>query len=165
MLADWCRIFSSCNGCIFHRVRMQSHPTAPNTSYETLNYNVLLFCCFFCCEQISAFTTKGLWCYCNGTLTAATESFKHSFVMGTVEGSTLFPKIATIILAIALLFHLIAIGAPWWSVSNTHKTERAEHIGLWKYCSSPMGASMEQCFDFVDIITGGTWSVCSRTAY
>jgi len=74
--------------------------------------------------------------------------------MGSVEGSTLFPKIAACLLAIALLFHLIAIGAPWWSVSNLQKTERAEHIGLWKYCSSPGGIS-ESCFDFVDIIMGG----------
>jgi len=76
--------------------------------------------------------------------------------MGAVEGSTLFPKIATFLLAIALLFHLIAIGAPWWSTSNTQKTEREEHIGLWKYCSSPISQSAnEACFDFVDIITGG----------
>ena len=79
--------------------------------------------------------------------------------MGSFEGSTLLPKIATIILAVAFLFHLIAIGAPWWSVSNMRKTERAEHIGLWKYCSSPLGAEMEQCFDFVDIITGGMSSM------
>jgi len=75
--------------------------------------------------------------------------------MGSFEGSMLFPKIAAIVLAIALLFHLIAIGAPWWSVSNLQKTERAEHIGLWKYCSSPLGHPSEACYDFVDIITGG----------
>jgi len=76
--------------------------------------------------------------------------------MGSVEGSSLFPKIAAIVLAIAMLFHLIAIGAPWWSVSNTQRTERAEHIGLWKYCVSPIGHT-ESCYDFVDIITGGVW--------
>jgi len=75
--------------------------------------------------------------------------------MGSIEGSTLFPKIATILLAIALLFHLIAIGAPWWSISNPRKSERAEHVGLWKYCSSPQGHPGEACFDFVDITSGG----------
>jgi len=75
--------------------------------------------------------------------------------MGSVEGSTLLPKVATILLAIAFLFHLIAIAAPWWSVSNLQKTERAEHIGLWKYCTSPIGHKYESCWDFVDIVTGG----------
>jgi len=75
--------------------------------------------------------------------------------MGSFEGSTLFPKIATIVLAVALLFHLIAIGAPWWSISNPQKTNRDEHIGLWKYCSTPIGHPTEACYDFVDIIMGG----------
>ena len=80
--------------------------------------------------------------------------------MGSVEGSTLLPKIASFMLMIALLFHLIAIGAPWWSVSNLQKTERAEHVGLWKYCSSPIGDKYEACWDFVDIITGGMCTLC-----
>lgn len=74
--------------------------------------------------------------------------------MGSFEGNTLLPKIAAILLAIALLFHLIAIGAPWWSTSNLQKTDRAEHIGLWKYCSTPIGHPSESCYDFVDIVTG-----------
>jgi len=75
--------------------------------------------------------------------------------MGSVEGSTVFPMIATIVLAMALLLHLIATGAPWWSVSNTRKTERSEHIGLWKYCTSPTGEKSEACWHFVDIIYPG----------
>ena len=85
--------------------------------------------------------------------------------MGSVEGSTLLPKIATIVLAIALLFHLVAIAAPWWSVSNLQKTERAEHVGLWKYCVNPIGDKQESCWDFVDIITGGMCTLlCSSIA-
>ena len=82
--------------------------------------------------------------------------------MGSFEGSTLLPKVATIILAVALLCHLIAIGAPWWSISNPQKTERDEHVGLWKYCSSPIGTNMESCYDFVDVITGGTCTHCHK---
>lgn len=74
--------------------------------------------------------------------------------MGSVEGSTLLPKIATFVLALALLFHLIAISAPWWSVSNNQKTERSEHVGLWRYCTNPIGDRSEACWDFVDIIYG-----------
>lgn len=83
--------------------------------------------------------------------------------MGSVEGSTLLPKIATILLALALLFHLIAISAPWWSVSNTQKTERYEHVGLWRYCTSPIGDLYESCWDFVDIITGGMCTLHSTS--
>lgn len=83
-------------------------------------------------------------------------------MMASVEGSTLLPKIATFVLAIALLFHLIAISAPWWSVSNTQKTERSEHVGLWRYCTKPIGDKSEACWDFVDIIYGGE---CSLQAF
>jgi ubiquitin carboxyl-terminal hydrolase 34 len=57
------------------------------------------------------------------------------------------------LLAIAFLFHLIALGAPWWARSDMQQTDRAEHIGLWRYCSSPVGGG-EACGDFVEIITG-----------
>jgi hypothetical protein len=73
--------------------------------------------------------------------------------MGSIEGSSLFPKVAAILLAIAFLFHLIAIGAPWWAATDSSQTDRAEHIGLWKYCTSPIGGG-ESCNDFVEIITG-----------
>jgi hypothetical protein len=73
--------------------------------------------------------------------------------MGSGEGSSLFPKIATVLLGIAFLFHLIAIGSTWWGRADPSQTDRAEHLGLWKYCADPIGGS-EACNDFVDIIYG-----------
>jgi ubiquitin carboxyl-terminal hydrolase 34 len=73
--------------------------------------------------------------------------------MGSIEGSSLFPKIAAILLAIAFLFHLIAIGAPWWARTDTDQTDRKEHIGLWRYCTSPIGGG-HACNDFVEIWMG-----------
>lgn len=67
--------------------------------------------------------------------------------------TVLYTRIATVLLAIAFLLHLIAIGSPWWANTDSSKTTRAEHIGLWKYCTSPIGGG-ESCFDFVEIITG-----------
>jgi len=71
--------------------------------------------------------------------------------MGGKGEPSIYPKIATILLAIAFLFHLIAIGAPRWAMASIE--QRYEHIGLWKYCSYPYGGG-ESCNDFVDIIYG-----------
>jgi len=71
--------------------------------------------------------------------------------MGHGESSSLYPKIAVVLLAIAFLLHLIAIGAPRWAIAPV--PQRYEHIGLWKYCSYPYGGG-ESCYDFVDIIYG-----------
>lgn len=75
--------------------------------------------------------------------------------MGAIDrGSGLLPKVAAIILVIALLLHLIALGAPNWAKTDESQTERKEHIGLWKYCTYPVGGG-QSCDDFVNIITGG----------
>ena len=70
------------------------------------------------------------------------------------KGLNLFKLISVGLLAIAFLFHLIAISAPHWASTDLSRTERAEHIGLWKYCTYPYGGG-ETCHDFVDIIYGG----------
>lgn len=66
----------------------------------------------------------------------------------------MFPKVAFGCLALALLLHLIAMGAPQWARSDLNKMDRKEHIGLWRYCTYPYGGG-EACGDFVDIIVGG----------
>ena len=68
------------------------------------------------------------------------------------EGSK-WPKVAFILLLVALLFHLISFGAPHWASTNSN-AQRREHIGLWRYCAYPIGGG-ETCSDFIDIITGG----------
>ncbi|ELU12940.1 hypothetical protein CAPTEDRAFT_198743 [Capitella teleta] len=65
----------------------------------------------------------------------------------------MFPKVAFGCLALALLLHLIAMGAPQWARSDLNKMDRKEHIGLWRYCTYPYGGG-EACGDFVDIIVG-----------
>ena len=72
---------------------------------------------------------------------------------GAMEGSK-WPKIAALLMFIALLFHLISFGAPHWAKTNESRTPRKEHIGLWRYCTYPIGGG-ETCSDFIDIITGG----------
>jgi ubiquitin carboxyl-terminal hydrolase 34 len=64
---------------------------------------------------------------------------------------SIYPKVATALLGIAFILHLIAIGAPWWATAPMD--QRTEHIGLWKYCTLPEGGG-ESCNDFVDIIYG-----------
>lgn len=74
--------------------------------------------------------------------------------MGAIDkGSGLLPKVAALLLVIALLFHLIAIGAPNWAKTDESQTDRKEHIGLWRYCTYPVGGG-QSCDDFVNIITG-----------
>jgi len=73
--------------------------------------------------------------------------------MASGDSSSMFPKIATILLAIAFLLHLIAIGSSWWGRADPSRSERVEHLGLWKYCTDPLGGG-EACNDFVDIIYG-----------
>jgi len=77
--------------------------------------------------------------------------------MASGDGGSMFPKIATILLAIAFLLHLIAIGSSWWARADPSRSDRVEHIGLWKYCADPIGGG-EACNDFVDIIYGGQLS-------
>lgn len=74
--------------------------------------------------------------------------------MGSGGSSSWFPKIATILLAIAFLLHLIAIGSTWWARADPSRSDRVEHIGLWRYCANPIGGG-EACGDFVEIIYGG----------
>jgi len=71
-----------------------------------------------------------------------------------MASTSFFPKIATIALVIAFLFHLIAIASTWWGHADLSRTERDEHFGLWKYCANPINGGGEQCNDFVDIIYG-----------
>ena len=111
---------------------------------------------FLRCEQNCALMPLDLWRCSEARLW---QLIQLTSLTMAIECSTLLPKIAAILLALAMLFHLIAISAPWWSVSNPQKTDRDEHVGLWKYCSSPIGHATESCFDFVDIITGG-WGSC-----
>lgn len=73
--------------------------------------------------------------------------------MGQGGESSLFPKVAFGLLCLALLLHFIAMGAPQWARSLPDR-ERKDHIGLWRYCSYPIGGG-ESCGDFVDIIVGG----------
>ncbi|ESO01774.1 hypothetical protein HELRODRAFT_188474 [Helobdella robusta] len=69
------------------------------------------------------------------------------------EGHNIF-KLATVAcLFVAMLFHLIAIASPNWASADLTRTDRAEHIGLWKFCTYPYGGG-ETCYDFVDIIYG-----------
>eukprot|EP00923_Selenidium_pygospionis_P026026 GHVN01046111.1.p1 GENE.GHVN01046111.1~~GHVN01046111.1.p1 ORF type:complete len:211 (-),score=18.15 GHVN01046111.1:246-824(-) len=70
---------------------------------------------------------------------------------GAMEGS-MWPKISFVLLIVALLFHLISFGAPHWAQTNSNAMRR-EHIGLWRYCTYPIGGG-ETCSDFIDIITG-----------
>jgi uncharacterized membrane protein len=69
-----------------------------------------------------------------------------------MEGSK-WPMVAAILLVVALLFHLISFGAPHWAKTNEDKTARQEHIGLWRYCTYPIGGG-ETCSDFIDVISG-----------
>jgi hypothetical protein len=68
--------------------------------------------------------------------------------------SSIFPKVAFGCLALSLLLHFIAMGAPQWARADQNKMERKEHIGLWRFCTYPYGGG-EACSDFVDIIVGG----------
>ena len=78
------------------------------------------------------------------------------------ESGSMFPKIATILLTIAFLLHLIAIGSNWWARSDMNRTERNEHMGLWRYCANPVnGVGGEACDDFVNIIYGGSCLIVS----
>lgn len=70
------------------------------------------------------------------------------------------PKIAAFLLIVGLLFHLISFGAPHWAKTNENRANRKEHIGLWRYCTYPIGGG-ETCSDFIDIITGGEATVTS----
>jgi hypothetical protein len=73
--------------------------------------------------------------------------------MGGSSGSGTLLKFATVLLIIAFLLHLIAIGAPNWASTDATEAGREEHLGLWKYCTYPYGGG-ESCNDFVDIIVG-----------
>ena len=72
--------------------------------------------------------------------------------MGKGGERSVLPKVAVVLLGVAFIFHLIAIGASWWA--SCPMDQRYEHIGLWKYCSNPYPGG-EACNDFVDIIYGG----------
>lgn len=71
---------------------------------------------------------------------------------GVMEGS-IFPKVAALLLVVVLLFHLISFGAPHWAKTDDNKSARREHIGLWRFCTYPIGGG-ESCSDFINIITG-----------
>ncbi len=70
-------------------------------------------------------------------------------------------KLASIVvLAIALLFCLIAMGAPDWGATNPGliQVTRKDHIGLWRYCTrvkTSGGGYRDSCNDFIDIQTPG----------
>lgn len=72
--------------------------------------------------------------------------------MGVADkGSGLLPKVATMLLIIALLLHLIAIASTNWAKTDESLVDRKEHFGLWRYCTYPYGGG-ESCDDFVNII-------------
>jgi len=72
---------------------------------------------------------------------------------GKLGDSSVWPKVALVCLGISLLMHLVAMGAPHWAKSDTSKIDREEHIGLWRYCTYPVGGG-QACSDFIDIIVG-----------
>jgi len=74
-------------------------------------------------------------------------------IKSAAQGSW-FPKAAVLCILLALLLHLIGMGAPYWARTNPRLTQRDEHIGLWRYCSKPFGSSSSVCDDFINIITG-----------
>lgn len=53
-------------------------------------------------------------------------------------------------LGLGLILFLISFGTPFWARTNLHLAQRDEHIGLWKYCVTTDGASIQKCDDFVD---------------
>lgn len=79
--------------------------------------------------------------------------------MGLLEGS-IWPKVTLVTLAIAFLFYLIAFGAPTWCKTDESEVKSKEHIGLWKYCTYPVGGG-QSCDDFIDIIVGD-WLTVSQ---
>ena len=74
--------------------------------------------------------------------------------MGKLSEGTIWPKVALACVALSLLLHLIAMGTPHWAKSDEGRVERKEHIGLWRYCTYPVGGG-QACGDFIDIIVGG----------
>lgn len=80
--------------------------------------------------------------------------------MGTAnEGFSTYKIAGVACLGVALLFHLISISAPNWAYSNPDKTDRIDHIGLWKFCTYPIGGG-DRCDDFIDIIYGDWLKAC-----
>lgn len=73
--------------------------------------------------------------------------------MGKLGESSLWPKVALGLLGLSLLLHFIAMGAPQWAKTDESQVKRKEHIGLWRYCTYPIGGG-EACNEFVDIIVG-----------
>lgn len=70
--------------------------------------------------------------------------------MGSNYYVSFYPKIATILLAIAYLLHLISIGSTWWARADQSQTKRLDHIGLFKFCTDPIGGG-EACDDWIEI--------------
>ncbi len=68
------------------------------------------------------------------------------------EGS-LWIKLAALCIGLTFLLFLVAMGAPNWAKSDPRFTDREETIGLWRYCTRPVGGG-QVCDQFVDIITG-----------
>ena len=79
--------------------------------------------------------------------------------MGLMDGSP-WPKIAALCLILAFLTYLVSFGAPNWAETNPDTVRRREYIGLWRYCSSPVGGNQD-CDDFININTSGTVSKSS----
>lgn len=80
--------------------------------------------------------------------------------MGKLEG-TVWPKVAVILLLIAFLLHLIALGAPQWARSDESKVVLKATIGLWRECTYPATGG-HSCTDFVDLIKGD-WLKASQS--
>ncbi len=76
-------------------------------------------------------------------LTANTSGFIHDPLF------TKLKKLTPIILLIALLLFFISYGSPYWAES-TSAARRAEHLGLWRFCSEDNYSGKENCDDFIN---------------
>ena len=74
--------------------------------------------------------------------------------MGIADKGSIWPKVSLVSLGISFLFYLIAFGAPNWCKTDQSQARNEEHIGLWRYCTYPVGGG-QSCDDFIDIIVGG----------
>ena len=82
------------------------------------------------------------------------SNFKKDFTGNTSGflGDPIFTKLkklTPILLFIALLLFFISYGSPYWAES-TGDTTRAEHIGLWRFCSEDDFSGKENCDDFIN---------------
>ncbi|KAI0227890.1 hypothetical protein LSAT2_021601 [Lamellibrachia satsuma] len=77
----------------------------------------------------------------------------------TLLGESRWAKLSCILLVLTLLLHLICFSVPHWAKTNEYRTERREHIGLWRYCTYPINGH-EKCDDFINIITSDWLKAC-----